>query len=303
MSEQILFSIIIPAYNYAHTLARAVQSVMSQAGDDYELWVINDGSTDKTDELMQALQLQYKHKLHYLRQENGGLSAVRNKGIEKTSGKYLVFLDADDEMLPTALSAYRKALEDYGDAGMLVGGHISIEEDGEERVHAAADLSADNEVNFSGYLYKRFSLSNGAVAMNRKVFKHIRYDPALRHAEDLPVFALVLANFNCHSLDQPLARIYKHAGSMRKNAAWAVDAGLKNIDVLFEHPQLPQHLLKYRDLFYVRRCLSLFRTCYRAGDFEHARNYIKLAWKKSPLSVLRWRYLKRLPRVFISGNK
>jgi glycosyltransferase involved in cell wall biosynthesis len=93
-------SVIIPAYNAAAYIERALQSVLNQTRAAEEIIVINDGSTDATSEILK----QYKGKIRIIEQVNAGVSAARNTGIRAASGDWIAFLDADDEWLPEKLT-------------------------------------------------------------------------------------------------------------------------------------------------------------------------------------------------------
>lgn len=93
------FSVVIPTYNRSSVLPRAIDSVLSQSLQDFELIVVDDGSTDDTESIIQK----YSDKLKYCKVENRGVSAARNIGATNTNGKYLAFLDSDDEWLPNKL--------------------------------------------------------------------------------------------------------------------------------------------------------------------------------------------------------
>jgi glycosyltransferase involved in cell wall biosynthesis len=95
------FSIIIPTFNRYNSLKQAVRSVLSQSYKDFELIIIDDGSTDETSEIKNA----FHGKLKYVRQENSGVSSARNKGISISDGTYIAFLDSDDLWLPSKLQA------------------------------------------------------------------------------------------------------------------------------------------------------------------------------------------------------
>ena len=95
------FSVIIPAYNRRAMLARAVESVLSQTFRDYELIVVDDGSTDGTADEMEK----YRGRVRYIRQDNRGVSAARNAGIAASVSPHLEFLDSDDEWFPGKLAA------------------------------------------------------------------------------------------------------------------------------------------------------------------------------------------------------
>src|SRR6266436_3475630 len=93
-----LVSVIIPCYNQAHFLHEAIDSVLAQTYSNREILVVDDGSSDAT----AAVARSYPH-VRYVYQENAGPSAARNTGLKQTRGEYLVFLDADDRLLPEAL--------------------------------------------------------------------------------------------------------------------------------------------------------------------------------------------------------
>lgn len=99
-----LVSVIIPAYNYAHYLGECINSVLSQAGNDFDLEVIvvDDGSTDDTP----AVAKQFSASIRYIRQDNQGLAATRNTGIKAATGKYMMFLDADDLLTPGVIKSH-----------------------------------------------------------------------------------------------------------------------------------------------------------------------------------------------------
>lgn len=94
-----LVSVIIPTYNRAATIVEAVESVLSQSWCSHELIVVDDGSTDATEELLRP----YTDRIHYVRKANGGFAAARNTGREAAQGEFIAWLDSDDVWLPDKL--------------------------------------------------------------------------------------------------------------------------------------------------------------------------------------------------------
>ena len=152
MAEAPLFSIVIPCFNYGHWLERAVNSVLAQEGDDWELLVIDDGSTDTTAQVAEALLDRHPGRLRFLSQPNRGVAATRNRGIDETRGRYLIFLDADDELAPTALDSYRQLLERSPEADLLAGTHQVVTPDGRTKPCPVGRLPADHRRRFKTYL-------------------------------------------------------------------------------------------------------------------------------------------------------
>jgi glycosyltransferase involved in cell wall biosynthesis len=108
-------SVVIPTYNSAHLLDDALQSVLEQTYKDFEIIVVDDGSTDNTSEVVSK----YNDKLHYFRVDNRGPAKARNYGISKATGKYIAFLDADDKWLPTKLEKQVSMFEQNPEFGMV----------------------------------------------------------------------------------------------------------------------------------------------------------------------------------------
>lgn len=102
-------SVIIPTYNRAHIVCEAIESVLEQKDPDTEIIIVNDGSSDNTDDVVKR----YGSSVIYIRKENGGVSSARNKGVENSRGDWLVFLDDDDVMLPGRLASVKKAAQLY----------------------------------------------------------------------------------------------------------------------------------------------------------------------------------------------
>ena len=111
-----MVSVIIPARNMADYLRLAIESVRRQTYTDWDLHIVDDGSTDSTPEM--AAQFQADSRIHYWRQPNQERAVARNKGIDCSSGKYVAFLDADDSWQAEKLKKQVAELEDHPDAAL-----------------------------------------------------------------------------------------------------------------------------------------------------------------------------------------
>lgn len=122
------FSVIIPTYNRAHTIERAISSVFAQNFDDYELIIVDDGSTDRTQEVLTFFAKNKPNNVFVklLRTENKGVSAARNHGVNYASGTWLSFLDSDDEWLPHKLQAQHDFIQNNPEYKLVHGEEIWI---------------------------------------------------------------------------------------------------------------------------------------------------------------------------------
>jgi glycosyltransferase involved in cell wall biosynthesis len=121
-----LVSVVIPCYNSARYLAETIESVLAQTHPRVEIILIDDGSTDATAKIAQG------YPVNYIFQTNGGISAARNNGFLHSQGKYVLFLDHDDRLLPRGIEAGVKLLEAHPDCAIAVGEHKFIGPDGTE---------------------------------------------------------------------------------------------------------------------------------------------------------------------------
>lgn len=109
MTAQPLFSVVIPTFNRSRTIQRAVDSVLGQTEQDFEIIIVDDGSTDETFRVVNVLSAA-EPRIKYFKQANGGASRARNRGIEESNGKFVAFLDSDDIFLPFHLRQARDIL-------------------------------------------------------------------------------------------------------------------------------------------------------------------------------------------------
>jgi len=118
------FSVIIPTYNRATLLEETIDSVLNQTFKDYEIIVVNDGSTDNTAEVLQS----YGDKIIIINKENSGAEKSRNAGAEASHGEYLVILDDDDLLFPWTLEVYNKVIENQKFPPLVLGQPLHFSE-------------------------------------------------------------------------------------------------------------------------------------------------------------------------------
>lgn len=289
--EHPLFSIIIPTYNYGDRLDAAVDSVLAQP-ERCEIIIVDDGSTDNTREVIAP----YGNDLTYVYQDNRGVSAARNHGVSMASGDYLLFLDADDRLLPASLKIIREQVKRYPDVDCFIAGRISI--NGKRKVSIPGPLAELNLDNFSAFLRKKLgSVTIGAV--RKSVFDTVKFPESIRNNEDIVLVAQILARFSCRSIPQPVIEVHQHADSLRHNISSVMDSTRKVVDALFNPEVLPSEFMRFKNEFSSRVLLSRFRSLYLAGDKKAARKLYHESISLYPKHIFLLGYLKKYIRCYL----
>lgn len=296
---EILISLVIPAYNYGKLLPRALDSVFAQWADDLEVIVVNDGSKDNTLEVLAGYVARHP-QLQVIDQANAGAAAARNKGIAQARGRYVLLLDADDELVPGAIEVLREVLRANPDTGMVLGGQISVFPDGKERVRLPTRVpqASAKELARSYLLDKRITVSHCCTLFARDLLLRRPYPENLRTSEDIPVFAFLVVNAKVVTTDVPLARIHKHPDSQRHNRENEEAYAMTLVDEVFA--SLPAECQELRVRYWAQRYLSLFRAALLSGDRTAARRFYGHALRLSPTQAMRWSYLPKASRLVMA---
>lgn len=297
-TSEALISVIIPTYNYAHLLPRALDSVLQQQAEDIELIVVNDGSTDHTSTLLADYSARY-HRLRIVEQLNGGAASARNCGINLACGRYALLLDADDELLPNALAVLREVVLAAPAAGMVLGAYFSVYPDGSERLRAPTPvpISSAAELAKQYLLEKRISISHCCSLFRRDLLLQCPYPESLRNGEDIAVFAYLLVSAPAVITCEPLARIFKHEDSLRHQR----DGGEARVREMVEQVfiRLPKECQPLRNRYESQRYLSLFRAAMSGFDRQPAFRFYRKAFTLAPMQALRWSYLRKAIRLLL----
>jgi len=203
-SKTPLVSVIIPTYNRAWILRGAVDSVLAQDFGDFELIVVDDGSSDDTREILDT----YQKRVIVLRQPNRGVSAARNRGIAASSGQLIAFLDSDDLWLPTKLSLQVDFFNAHPDAVACQTEEIWIR-------NGVRVNPKKRHHKFGGMIFEQsLSLclvSPSAVMIRKTLFDVVgRFDETLPACEDYDLWLRVSCRYPVHLIDTPL--IIKRGG-------------------------------------------------------------------------------------------
>ncbi len=295
LADRPLITVIVPTYNYAHLLPKALDSVLNQWDADIELLVIDDGSQDDTARVLQHYARRYP-QIQVFHQANAGAAAARNRGVSAARGDYVLMLDADDELLPDALAAVRAALSAQPSPAMLLGAQISVYADGSQRLRLPTPVAGTPLQRCRRYLLdKRISISHSRCVFRRDLLLQRPYPETLRSGEDVAVFAYLLVSGPVVTTSEPLARVYKHADSLRHSRADEESVAHGMLHEVFAH--LPEACQRLRQRYAAQRYLSLFRAALLAGDCSSARRFYRHALKLSVWQSLRPGYVSKFLRM------
>lgn len=182
MSTTPRVSVVIPTYNRAEQTTRALESVWNQSFSDYEVVVVDDGSTDNTADVLE----QFEPRIRLIRQPNGGVSKARNRGISAASGEFIAFLDSDDEWLPDKLRQQVEFLEAHRSIGFVACLNTYDTEHGFTYGNSFSRGGMPNVVTqFLEFLLAPFPRNMSRYLMRREaVVKCGGFDESIRGAED-----------------------------------------------------------------------------------------------------------------------
>jgi len=262
-------TVIIPTFNRARYLAEAIQSVLGQTFPDYELIVVDDGSTDGTATVLAGFG---DPRLRVLRQENRGISAAMNAGLQAARGKYIARLDSDDVWFPDLLEREVSILDSHPDIGVVYSRAQAMSANGTPREHyLGLALRYPNDALLS--LLWGDCTCNITTLARRSCFASAGpYDETFRTHEDWDMWLRVAQSHRFAFLNCTLGRFRKHDDSITSPSSPTfvehIESRAKVLDKLYASPHLPPRLyafkaVAYRNV-YTEIGLFLFNTGHRA---------------------------------------
>ncbi|MEP0871647.1 glycosyltransferase [Trichocoleus desertorum AS-A10] len=247
-----LVSIIIPVYNGEKTIQETINSVLAQTFSDFELIVINDGSQDKTLEVVSEIQ---DPRIKVFSYPNAGLSATRNRGISHSQGQFIAFLDADDLWTADKIEAQLKALQDNPEAGLAYSWSDFVDESS-QFLHIGRRLTWDGDVHRK-ILVINFLEHGSNPLIRREALKVIgNFDESLSAAEDWDMWIRLAAKYSFVVVPVPQILYRVSANSLSTNIDKLEAACLTVIERAFG--QVPKELrsLKKRSLSEIYKYLT-----------------------------------------------
>lgn len=227
-----LVSVIVPTYNRSSLLPRALESVLEQTIEDWELLVIDDGSIDDTPEIVRHLAPRFGGRLRYHRRGNGGSSSARNTGIDLARGRFICFLDSDDAFVPLKLERQLQLFSMRPELGLVYSDFSAMSVTGESlgrafdtncRAARSVDSLAVGEGlyicrgDLFSHLLSSYFIATIVGMVRRDVLGDtIRFAPDVRYAEEWLFYLEVVRRCEAGFVDESLSIHYHTQGSVTR---------------------------------------------------------------------------------------
>ncbi|ABG52030.1 glycosyl transferase, family 2 [Trichodesmium erythraeum IMS101] len=282
-------SVIIPVYNCDRYINQAIESIFAQTYQSYEIIVIDDGSTDNTRKTMEP----YMEMIHYVYQQNQGVSAARNHGINLARGELIAFLDADDFFLPDKLTAQVKVFDAKPNLGIVHSGWRRVNQQG-ETIKDETPWDYVPKLNLEGWLRWKPIGTMGTLMFRRSWLQEVgSFEVGLGQAEDVDlVLRLSVKGCEAEWLRQSTICYRQHDQNTMRDGVSQVQSINRVLDKFFASESLPLEIrllekqLRYNTLVWCS--WYLYYTGFSAEMVE----YLQKSWQYTPFlpvgTVINW---------------
>ncbi|MBZ0183571.1 MAG: glycosyltransferase [Melioribacteraceae bacterium] len=278
MFDKSLVSVIIPTYNRNFELKRAINSVLKQTYDSFEIIVVDDYGTGETRKTID--EIKSKKIIYYVNEHKKGANGARNTGILKSNGEYIAFLDDDDEWLPNKLESNINILKNFDDSyvGVFSGFFTQY---GNNKV--ITEYNENQDIGISDILLDDIKVASGSnLILRRKVFREIGlWDEELQRQQDLELLIRILNNYKLAYDDKILLIVNGHNTPEPRKAFEEREKFLAKVKY-FVDIQSSKNKSKFYSNHYRRQANYLFMQ----NKYKEAMNYWLSAAKHKPF-VLR----------------
>jgi glycosyltransferase involved in cell wall biosynthesis len=271
-------SVIIPMYNRAHLIGRAIQSVLNQSYQDFEIIVVDDGSTDNTEKVIREFQEQDKRIIYIRHEKNKGAATARNTGITAAKGEYIAFQDSDDEWFSKKLE---KQMNVFAIAPVEVGvvytGFWRIEKDKKNYIPSSWVTQKEGKIHKE--LLKGNFVTTQSIVTRKECFeKSGMFDESLPRLQDWELVIRLSKYYDFKCVDEPLLISYYQPYSISANRKALVRALELILEKHFED-------LKKNRKSLSKRYFTIGNILCSTGDFKKAKGYLIKSVKAYPLNI------------------
>jgi glycosyltransferase involved in cell wall biosynthesis len=279
-------SVVVPAYNVQNYIEEALFSLQQQSLAEFEVLVVDDGSTDGTAEIVQRFCDQ-DARFRLLQKSNGGLSSARNHGMKHASADYIALLDADDRYEPEKLAAHLQVLENQPEAGVVYSASKAIRDDGESTFMqlSGKPIYADP---LKSLLCKNFVGHGSNAVFRRCIIEQVGFfDETLKSSEDVDYW-IRIATLGCwtfHRDPRPLACYRVRPSGLSFNVAQMQRCNEQVLESAYQRS--PEKVKPILPTAYAYLYRYLARLALTGGDIAGARRLIGSALKQDASIFLR----------------
>lgn len=288
-------SVIMSVYNGEKYVKNAIESILNQTFEDFEFIIINDGSTDKTKEILEGFK---DMRLFIMHQENSGLTLSLNNAIELSRGEYIARMDADDISLPQRFELQVKFLDENKDIA-VVGSHYYIIDD-QDRIIDTRYVICEPEL-IQEALLTSCQFGHGTVMIRKNVLNEVGYyNPEAIHVEDYELWLRMAENFKMSNLDtilykwrsqeNQIARKYQKEQQKYTQIIRQLAKKRRNVSVLYQpSKQLIERIGRKRlsEIYFELGIISIFAN----EELHEAKNQLFISMKYNPWNIKTYPYL------------
>lgn len=284
-------SIIIPSYNYARYLTKAIKSCLDQTHKELEIIVVDDGSTDNTREIAGRIP-----GIVYAFQENQGVSTARNTGLNLAKGEFVAFLDADDYLLEDSITMRIEIFRKNPDMGIVFTDTYSADSEGNlsNKKRRRKDRISDRF--YEDLLLRHLRFQTSAAMIKSEVAKRFSFVPHLSNGEDLVYFAKVFFAAKGYFCATPTVVNLHHEDSLRHDVKKLLRQNDLFLSAILDDPFYDGKLEYMRRELTAKRHLEIFRKLYKLGEGKQATEHYRKALSVDPHILFDLNYLSKFIR-------
>ena len=278
MNSPILFSVVVPTYNRAYLISKTIDSILAQTYTNYEVFIVDDGSTDNTEEVVRPY---LSDKVFYFRKENAERGAARNFGTLKAKGDYINWFDSDDVMLPHHLQHAADNIQKWNAPEIFMHGYQYQDIDG--NVLFYSNFPAD--MNQSLYMGNQIALDDVFVRRDIALADLFSEDRDISASEDFELWLRLGAKYKIHVSDEvTIGFLYHEQRSIiaMKDRDQLINRYTKFIAITTSNPDIVRLLGKNIGVFVMKNYLLLAVDLTNNKHLDAGLKYFKLALGSSP---------------------
>jgi len=249
-----LISIIIPTYNRGGLIINTINSVLNQTYLNWELIIVDDGSTDNTKEIIASVN---DSRIKYIYRENKGPSAARNTGIKNANGEYIAFLDSDDEWLPEKIERQIKFLDKNPNIGIIGGWSTSVFENNKKLSQSCIEIKNNKTYIKALLLFPFYKINElpwtSSIIVKKECFDKVGYfDEKMISKEDWDMWLRIAIFYDFYCLDKILIlrKIHNQSLMYTTDTEKIKNGAVMFLDKVYSNENLPDEFLKFKNISY-----------------------------------------------------